>query len=119
MEIIVKKNLLKLKYYINDDLRIEIKNLDYLKLSFNISDYNDEIRNSYHSAIKVNNLVYAEKYVKGFFKPKLVIMISDKIQPDMFIIKNDKGEVLQAFCDYNFEINQIIIEVPINSNYIC
>jgi hypothetical protein len=46
-------------------------------------------------------------------------MISDKIQPDMFIIKNDKGEVLQAFCDYNFEINQIIIEVPINSNYIC
>ena len=46
-------------------------------------------------------------------------MISDKIKTDMFIIKNDKCEVLQAFCDYNFEINQIIIEVPINSNYIC
>lgn len=58
----VNKSLISM----NDDPWVEIKNLDYLELSFNISDYNDKIRNSYHSAIKVNNLVHAEKYVKGF-----------------------------------------------------
>lgn len=36
----------------------------------------------------------------------------------MFIIKNDKAEVLQAFCNYNFKTNQTIIEIPINSNCI-
>ena len=112
----VSKSLISM----NDDPWVEIKNLNYLELSFNISDYNDEIRNSYYSAnyLKVNDLVHAEKYVKGFFKPKLVIIISDKIQPDMFIIKNDKAEVLQAFCNYNFKTNQTIIEIPINSNCI-
>ena len=42
--------------------------------------------------------------------------MAGKIQSGMFIIKNDKGEVLEAFCNYNLKINQTIIVTPINSN---
>lgn len=44
--------------------------------------------------------------------------MAGKIQSGMFIIKNDKGEVLEAFCNYNFKITQTIIVTPINSNCI-
>lgn len=104
----------------NDDSWIEIKNVDHLELSFTISDYNNEIRNNYYSQnyLKVNDLINAKKYVKGFFKPKLVMMMAGKIQPGIFIIKNNKDEILEAFCDYNFKINQTVIVTPINSNCI-
>ena len=104
----------------NDDSWVEIKNIDHLELSFTISDYNDEIRNNYYFAnyLKVNDLINAKKYIKGFLKPKLVMMMAGKIQSGMFIIKNDKGEVLEASCNYNFKINQTIIVTPINSNCI-
>ena len=77
-------------------------------------------RNNYYSQnyLKVNDLINAKKYVKGFFKPKLVMMMAGKIQPGIFIIKNDRDEILEAFCDYNFKINQTVIVTPINSNCI-
>lgn len=92
---------------INNDPWIEINNVDHLKISFAIRDYNDEIRDNYYSSnyLKENDLIKAKKYVKGFFRAKLIFLMAGKIPLDMIVIKNSRGEILKSFYNYDFEIN--------------
>ena len=36
----------------------------------------------------------------------------------MIVIKNSRGEILKSFYNYDFEINQTVVQTPINTNSI-
>ena len=68
--------------------------------------------------MKETDLIKAKKYVKGFFRPKLIFLMAGKIPLDMIVIKNSRGEILKSFYNYDFEINQTVVQTPINTNSI-